>query len=74
MMPGCQCKINIFILMEGESAESAIINCCWATFVKLGLPMSRSVWSLSEKGNIIVASLFGEHEIVFGKYRDNLSE
>ena len=74
MAPGCQCKINIFVLMEGDVAEAAIINASWAALLRLGLPMKRSIWALSSGKNVLVANLFGNHEIVYGKYAQGLSE
>ena len=73
-MPGCQCRVNIFVLMDGLHAEAAIINACWGALLKLGLPMSRSICALGKTDSTVVASLFGEREILYGKYTEALTE
>ena len=59
--------------MEGKDSEAAIINACWAGFLRLGLPMDKSIWATSQENNTIVVNLHGENEILFGKYTETLS-
>lgn len=62
----------MFVLMEGEEAEAAMVNACWNAILRLGLPMVRSVWAKSHEGHTLVIDQHGKNETIFGKYRNPL--
>lgn len=47
--PGCQARVNVFVLMSGADIEAAIVNACIAALLKLGLPISAPVYAISLK-------------------------
>lgn len=47
MIPNCQLKINIFVMMAGFDIQSTIINAVGASLLKMAIPMKSSVYSIT---------------------------
>lgn len=47
MLPGCQLRVSVFVLMGEVEVEAAIINALFAGLVIMGIPMQYSIYALN---------------------------